>query len=410
MAPTLLIILRITYMKTLLKLIRYLNIGTISALLIGASLIALLVGSTTGQDSVAGQRSDSLKIDSIRFGEMNDGEEYNASDIVQLADSRFLFCDNNTNDALFELDLTPEGRKRGRLIRRPLQGIAPDAVDDIEDMALVEDGGRRYLFITSSMHVKKASDDSLFVPPSGVLRVKINQNDSLSAENMPGFRDWLISAYPKLAASGKARPKDGGLNIEGLAWDKRRRALLFGLRTPAPGGKPLILPVKVKDIDGPWTTKNLEALPPIYLTVDPTSEERGIRGLYNERDRDSFLVIVGKGIHHAEAPYSLYEWNGENVGALRRFNVRFGRDMKPEGITRGLISGKTALVIVDDGGGFQVIWGENGLPYARESFPFGRSVDSVILRRSLERARALSLQRRDTRFQTGDRSFSANPP
>jgi len=36
--------------------------------------------------------------------------------------------------------------------------------------------------------------------------------------------------------------------------------------------------------------------------------------------------------------------------------------MKPEGITRGMIGGKSALVIVDDGGGFQIIRDDNRLP------------------------------------------------
>ncbi|HKQ75769.1 MAG TPA: DUF3616 domain-containing protein [Blastocatellia bacterium] len=349
-------------------------------LLAGAFLIALWTGFATERTksklpgvsgpgegdlyNYAQPKSKALMIDSISFGELNDGEEYNASDIIPLADSRFLFCDNNTNDALFELDLTRDGRKKGPLIRRPLRGLAPGALDDIEDMALVEDGGRRYVFMTSSMHVKKARDDSLVVPPSGVLRVRINPDESLSAENMTGFRDWLISAYPQLAASAQVKPKDGGLNIEGLAWDKSRRALLFGLRTPTPEGKPMILPVKVKDIAGPWTTSNLEAQPPISLSVEAVGDEQGIRSLYNERDRDSFLVIVGKAVHHGEAPFSLYEWNGDAEVAPRRFNVRFAREMKPEGITRGVIDGKPALIIVDDGGGFRVLWGENGLPYA----------------------------------------------
>jgi len=320
--------------------------------------------SANGLSNSAQLKSDTITIDSIPFGELNGGDVYNASDIIPLADSRFLFCDNNTSDALFELDLTPDGRKKGPLIRRPLQGLAPDAVSDIEDMALVEDGGRRYVFITSSMQVKKARNDSLVVPPSGVLRVTINQDDSLSAENTPGFRDWLIGAYPQLAASARVRPKDGGLNIEGLAWDKSRRALLFGLRTPVPDGKLMILPVKVKNIAGPWSTSNLEALPPIYLSIEAVGDEQGIRCLDNGRDRDTFLVITGKATHHTEAPFSLYEWNGNADGALRRFSIRFAKEMKPEGITRGTIGGKTAFVIVDDGGGYQVIWGANGLPYA----------------------------------------------
>jgi hypothetical protein len=166
-----------------------------------ALLIALCVGlavgcskSNTGGLSSTG--SAALTIDSIPFGETNGKGEFNASDIVPLADSRFLICDNNTNDALFELNLTPDGQKKGPLIRRPLQGLAPGAVDDLEGMTFVEENGRRYVFVTSSLYVKKAKKDVLDIPPSGVLRVTVNPDDTLSAENMPGFREWFISAFP----------------------------------------------------------------------------------------------------------------------------------------------------------------------------------------------------------------------
>jgi hypothetical protein len=256
---------------------------------------------------------------------------------------------------------------KGSLIRRPLQGLPPRAVDDLEGLTLAEEGGRRYVFLTSSMYVKKAKKHALDIPPSGVLRVTINPDDTLSAQNMPGFREWLISAYPQLAAAPQTTPDDGGLNIEGFAWDKNRHALLFGLRTPVPGGKPQILPVKVKDLAGPWTTSNLEAQPPIQLSIESVGDEQGIRELSNAQRRDGFFVIVGKSISDSNAPFALYEWGGNADVAPRRFSVVFARKMKPEGITRGTIGGRSALVIVDDGGGFQVVWEDKPLPYAGAS-------------------------------------------
>src|SRR5262245_1336642 len=308
-----------------------------------------------------------MKLRSNPFSERNGKDEFNASDIIPLADSRFLICDNNTNDALFELNLTPDGQKKGPLIRRQLQGLAPGAVDDLEGMTLVKENGRRYVFVTSSMYVKKAKKGVLKVPPSGVLRVTINPDDTLSAENMPGFRDWLISAYPQLAASAQTKPDDGGLNIEGFAWDKRRHAFLFGVRTPVPDGKPMVLPVKVKDLAGAWTTGNLEAQPLIQLSVEATLDEQGIRGLSNEQDPDAFLVITGKSISDSKAPFALYEWSGNADGAMRRFNVGFAKKMKPEGVARGTIGGKSALVIVDDNGGFQVVWADRQLSFVESS-------------------------------------------
>jgi hypothetical protein len=293
----------------------------------------------------------------IPFEEMNGERVFNASGVIPLADSRFLFCDNNCNDALFELDLTEDGKKKGPLIRRPLQGLAPDSIDDMEAMTLAEEKGRRFIFVASSLYVKKPKDGgALRVPPSGLLRVKVSPDDSLSAENMPGFRDWFIQRAPSVAAAAKLIPDEGGLNIEGLAWDHERRALLFGVRSPLLGGNPLVIPVRVKDLDGPWTTDNLKMLLPIQLALGAAGGARGIRSIEYAPGLDAFLVIVGKSISGGPGPFELYEWKGGRRGKLRRRKVSFSEKMKPEGVTSGTIAGKPALLFLDDGGGYQVLW------------------------------------------------------
>src|SRR5262249_13075833 len=149
------------------------------------------------------------------------------SGAVPLADSRFLFCDNKSRDALYELDLTADGQKKGRLIRRPLQGLAAGAANDLEAMTIAEENGRRFVFVTSSICVKRTKEEeSRLIPSNGLLRVTVNPDDSLSAENMPDFRDWFIQHAPDISASATLTPDEGGLNIEGLAWDQSRHALL----------------------------------------------------------------------------------------------------------------------------------------------------------------------------------------
>jgi hypothetical protein len=299
-------------------------------------------------------------IHSIPFEEMNGTDVYNASGIVPLGDSRFLFCDNNTGDKLFELNLTPEGKKNGPLIPRPLEGLAPDSIDDLESMTIAKGKERRFLFAASSLYIKKPKNDNPpKIPPSGLLRIRIRQKNQLRAENMPGFRDWFIQNSPGLADSSKLSPDEGGLNIEGLAWDKKRDALLFGLRTPVSDGKVTLIPVRVKKLNGPWTTDNLSMLAPIKLTLEPGSEPQGIRGMEYIAARKSFLIIVGKAISGTNAPYALYEWNGKpegpEGGTMRRLKVTFAPKMKPESLTSGTVGGKPSLIFVDDGGGFQVV-------------------------------------------------------
>src|SRR5262249_60224342 len=131
----------------------------------------------------------------IPFGELNGDEDYNASGVVPLGDSRFLFCDNHAADALYELDLTPDGQMQGGLIRRPLRGLAGDSIDDLEGMTLAEENGRRFVFVASSLCLKNArkglEEKPTRVPSNGWLRVTINPYHGLSAENRPPFRDWL---------------------------------------------------------------------------------------------------------------------------------------------------------------------------------------------------------------------------
>jgi hypothetical protein len=318
-------------------------------------LLAFILG-VIGAPPAPSAQSDVRTITPIPFEEKNGEREFNASGVVPLADSRFLFCDNNCNDALFELDLTEDGRKKGPLIRRPLQGLAPDAIDDMEAMTLAEEKGRRFIFVASSLYVKKPKDGpSVRVPPSGLLRVTVNPDDSLSAENMPGFRDWFIQNAPSVAASAKLVPDEGGLNIEGLAWDHERHALLFGARSPLSGASPLVLPVRVKDLDGPWTTDNLKMLPPIRLLLGPAGGARGIRSIEYVPGLHAFLVIVGRSISGVKTPYELYEWKGGRRGKLRRRNVSFAEKMRPEGVTGGTVAGKPTLLFVDDEGGYQTL-------------------------------------------------------
>jgi hypothetical protein len=244
------------------------------------------------------------------------------------------------------------------LIRRPLQGLPADAIDDMEAMTITEDKGRKFIFVTSSLGAKKPKEvgQPLRIPPSGLLRVKINSDDGLSAENMPEFRDWFIKNSPIAAESAGRIPDEGGLNIEGLAWDHERHALLFGLRTPLSDNNPIVIPVRVKDLDGRWTTDNLKMMPPIQLTIEPDEAARGIRSIEYVHSLHAFLLIIGKAISGQKAPFALYEWKGGKKGKTHRLNVSFADKMKPEGLTSAIIAGKPALLYTDDGGGYQVFW------------------------------------------------------
>src|SRR5262245_1769263 len=315
------------------------------------------------------------RIKPILFGERPGAEPYNASEIVAIADSRFLFCDNNISDALFELRLDSDGAMAGPLIERPIEGIEPGTVDDLEGLALVQSdgneaqpGGKTLIFANASFSLKrrkkprrKRSKRGKECPPRNcLLRISCRDDDRCVAEILPDLREWIVESWPLLGKFPRYVPDDGGLNIEAMGWSPKDQALLLGLRSPVIGGNPIILPIRLKKLDGPWDLSNIEMLPAVSLAIKASPEEQGIRSIEFDASRGVLLVIVGNSTSASNAPFELYSWDGNSQGGVRHFNqLRFKRRMRVEGVTHGWIGGRGAIVFVDDAGGYQVVWDDD---------------------------------------------------
>lgn len=293
-------------------------------------------------------KSDEIKIiKSIPFDGRPQGEDcFNASGIVALEDSTFLFCDNNIPDALFELHIIGPKKKKHSIERRSFKGIDLKNVDDFEGLALAEDGKQKFVFATTSLSMKKRS---------ALVRITIGKKDK--AEIIPDFRSWLIENVPELRKASKYSAEEGGINVEGLCWYAKKNLLMMGFRSPLIKGRPFILPIHLQKPSCSWSVKNLEIVPPIILAVE---NDQGIRTLSYDSRRKEFFVVVGNSTSSSKAPFHLYSWNGNPKGSVHHIdNVRFHRKMKVEGMTYGTIKGRGALIFVDDGGGYQILWDDD---------------------------------------------------
>ncbi len=314
---------------------------------------------------VKGKDADGV-IRPIKFQERPGEDPFNASEVVSLADSRFLFCDNNISQSLFEISFTAEGELAGPLVHHPIRGMRPEAIDDLECMALAEADGQHLLFVSSSFCLKKkkrakaekkgrAGKQS--AARESFIRMRYGDDGNAEAEIIPCFRQWLVENAPILGKSPNHLPDDGGLNIEGLAWAPREQSLLFGLRTPVVDGKPVILRVRVKHPTGIWNLSNFEMLPPVTLAIEKADGTQGIRSIKYDAFRGMFLVVIGNAASDDKAPFTLYAWDGNTQGTVARFpGITFHQKMKPEGITAGTIGGRGVILFVDDAGGYQFLW------------------------------------------------------
>lgn len=282
------------------------------------------------------------------FDDQTDRGTVNASALVADGDSRFLVVDDLTDDAFFELTFTPDGRKAGPLVRRPVAGLSSELVQDLEDATIVDSGGTRVIIAISSLEADEAEPTD-----AGLVRVTTGADGSLAGEVMPGFRNWLLSNYPALL---ETRGGADHLDVQGLAWDPRRSVLLVGARSATKAGKPLILPVRVRDWSGPWTIGNLERADPVELQIGDDRNPKGVTGLAWDERRHAFALIIGNA-PPGRGSYGIYIWDGGDSGKVSRISdLMFDPRMRPEGIAFGTIGGRPASVVVDDNGGYYVFW------------------------------------------------------
>jgi hypothetical protein len=300
------------------------------------------------------------------------GTPHNASEVVALDDSRFLFCDNNISDSLFEMTLAPSGAMAGPLIRHRISGVSLRYLDDLESMAIATRGDSYRVIVAPSFSLKvrrrraarKRDRGRPAVERESLLRLTATRGREPQAEIVPGFRGWLMEQAPDLGRRWRKSwtriPDDGGVNVEGLAWDPARSELLFGMRTPVVDSQPVILRVRVKDIEGTWNLNNFEMRSPVRLQLPPSDHARGIRTMEYDTSTGTMLIVTGNAVSGGQAPFELYAWDGNAKGRVRRFDaVRFHPKFRVEGVTPGTIAGRPALIFVDDRGGYQVLWGDD---------------------------------------------------
>ena len=219
----------------------------------------------------------------------------NASGVVPVSSSRFVLIVNTGHGELFELHLNPDGTQKGRALPRTIVGLV-GALSDPEGIARIDTDGAIDLVVASSVSVNSVATSGTVSANDGLVRIRYAPDGDLHAQTMPGFRDWLITGYPAFADAAQRLPDDrdaAGLNIEGLAWDPSRRALLFGVRSPVTAGQIPVLCVHL-DTHAPWSTAALEVGPTLFIEKSDFPDPQGIRDIDYDVARKEFLVIVGR--------------------------------------------------------------------------------------------------------------------
>jgi hypothetical protein len=249
-----------------------------------------------------------------------------------------LFIDDDRPDKIFWMQLGEDRFQSG-----PIKPIKLGAsVIDLE--GITNDGSSFYIVGSQS----KATGGDL----TGLVRFKFDANTQAvtGVESVSGLKKFLADNVAELHGFAETRYEDGGINVEGIAWDPNTRRLLLGLRSPVIDGQALVVPLKLRNPQATLSPANLEVEGKKAIRL-PLADN-GIRSIeYNER-RKTFYILTGAAANYEKADFKLWEWDGNASSPTLRATETFDRKLKPEGITRYSANGKAFTFIVFDTSGY----------------------------------------------------------
>lgn len=270
------------------------------------------------------------------------GGKFDASGVAGVPGAGgILFVDNGREGQVFWMELDQEGKQVGSINGLSL-GVS---IEDLE--GITTDGTTVY--VVSSQSRPKA------IATEGLVRFTFDQRSHSikDAESISGLKAFLVANVAELRDGADRTGKDGGLNIEGLAWDPRRGRLLLGLRSPIVDGHALVVPLRLRDQRGAFSIANLEVenSKAIRLPIGGV----GIRSIeYDERAK-VFRIISGAAENQDSTDFGLWEWNGDEQQPKIRETKRFEKSLKPEGVARATSGSHDFLIIVFDASGYTIL-------------------------------------------------------
>jgi hypothetical protein len=251
--------------------------------------------------------------------------------------------DDSKLGVILAMGVDSSGQQAGPIKSIPLGA----SVADMEGIAY----GDGYFYVAGSQGDPKGGDQN------AIARFKFDPATQTiqGTDVIPNLREFLLENVPELKGQGDKKGKEGGLNIEGLAWDPRADAkrLLLGLRSPQLNGQALIVAIKLTNPSGPFSIDNLQLAEPRAIQLE--LEGLGIRDIQYDIRLQAFLVIAGAPAHgETKLGFKLWEWSGDTSPSDSKLQKVSDLDtaMHPEGVTHLVVGGREFIFIVGDGGGY----------------------------------------------------------
>ena len=308
-------------------------IGAVLILLLITAVVGVLVRTAFREVSLTSYPASPVPMTAFSGG------TFEASGVAHVPGTdSVLFVDDGRPNEIFLMQLG-EDRKQAGAIKTI--NIATSIID-LE--GITTDG--EYFYVVGSQSKSKGADQA------GLARFKFDTANqrAIDTQAASGLKKFLADNVDELRGLENTKYNDGGINVEGIAWDPLNKRLLLGLRSPVVEGNALLVPLKLRDPKAAFSFDNLEVegRKAIRLPLGGA----GIRSIEYDESRKAFFLITGAGPNSEKMDFKTLEWSGNSATPALRELETFDRRLKPEGITRVSTGGRDFVFIVFDTSGY----------------------------------------------------------
>jgi len=330
--------LRAAYISGLSRIVAQV-MGVVLAVLLALYVNSMRSGSDKPVIETSSKGKAKVKLSLAGAGAPFEGGPFEASAVVNVPGTNgVLIVDDNRPSEVLWMALDESGREVGPVKPIPL-GVSVEDPEGITSDA-------SYFYIVGSQSKPNGGDQNALVR----FAFDAASQSVQKAEALTGLRDFLLANVPELKGAPE-KASEGGLNIEGIAWDFKRGRWLLGLRSPlGKDGSAFIVAIKLKNPGGPFSVDNLQLAEPNAIPLKLAG--LGVRDIQFDPESNSFLIISGAPEHQQKSEFILWEWSGAVEQPGSESTLRREQDLdpkaKPEGITHVEIGGRKFLLVVCD--------------------------------------------------------------
>jgi hypothetical protein len=267
------------------------------------------------------------------------GGTFEASGVAHIPNTdAVLFVDDGRPNEIFWMQLGHDRKQAGAI-------KTIDIATSIVDLEGITTDGE-YFYVVGSQSKSKGADQA------GLARFKFDAVSQRAAgtQAASGLKKFLADNVAELGGLENTKYHDGGINVEGLAWDPQNNRLLLGLRSPVVDSQALVVPLKLRDQKAALTFDNLEVEGGKAIRLPLGGA--GIRSIEYDESRKAFFLITGAGPNSERMDFKTWEWSGNVATPALRELETFDRRLKPEGITRFSNGAREFIFIVFDTSGY----------------------------------------------------------